>query len=120
MAFIVRQISEVSPVLLRDLERHYPELFARIESVRAELLPEVWGKLLRAGVEEGHVRRELDPAFISQVVLFAVQGMQRPASLERHGLAPHEAIDGVLTILFNGILTPAGRKAYEQGPSRIP
>jgi AcrR family transcriptional regulator len=39
MAFIVRQMSEISPAFLRDLERHHPALYARMESVRAEILP---------------------------------------------------------------------------------
>jgi AcrR family transcriptional regulator len=118
MAFIVRQMSEVSPAFLRDLERHHPALYARMESVRAELLPQVWGKLLTDGVAAGLVRPELDPAFVSEMILTAVQGLLRPAVLDRLQLPPHEVIDRVLTILFAGILTPAGRKAYENGPSR--
>lgn len=118
MAFIVRQMSEVSPAFLRDLERHHPALFARMESVRAEILPQVWGKLLSDGAAEGLVRRELDPAFVSEMVLTTVQGLLRPATLDRLQLPPHEVVDRVLTVVFNGILTPAGRKAYEKGPSR--
>ncbi len=118
MAFIVRQMSEISPAFLRDLERHHPALFARMESVRAEILPQIWGKLLAEGVATGIIRRELDPAFISEMVLTTVQGLLRPAALDRHGLPPHEVIDRVLTVVFTGILTPAGRKAYENGPSR--
>ena len=118
MAFIVRQMSEVSPAFLRDLERHHPALFARMESVRAEILPQIWGRLLAEGAATGLIRRELDPSFISEMVLTTVQGLLRPAALDRHGLPPHEVIDRVLTVVFNGILTPAGRKAYEKGPTR--
>ncbi|HLP00411.1 MAG TPA: TetR/AcrR family transcriptional regulator [Opitutaceae bacterium] len=118
MAFIVRQMSEVSPAFLRDLERHHPALYARMESVRAEILPQVWRKLLTDGAAEGLIRPELDPAFVSELMLTTVQGLLRPASLDRLQLPPHEVIDRVLTVLFNGILTPAGRKAYEKGPSR--
>ncbi len=116
--FIVRQTSEISPVFLRDLERHHPALFARIEAVRAEILPEVWGKVLASGAEQGLVRAELDPRFLSEMMLTTLQQMLRPAVLDRLELPPHEIIDRMLTILFNGILTPAGRKAYEKGPSR--
>jgi AcrR family transcriptional regulator len=118
MTFIVRQMSEVSPAFLRDLERHHPALFARMESVRAEILPQIWSKLLTEGTAEGLIRPELDPAFVSELVLTTVQGLLRPATLDRLQLPPHEVIDRVLTVVFNGILTPAGRKAYEKGPSR--
>lgn len=118
MAFIVRQMSEISPAFLRDLERHHPALLARMESVRAEILPQVWGKLLADGAAEGLVRPELDPAFVSEMALINIQGLLRPATLDRLQLRPHEVVDRVLTILFNGILTPAGRQAYEKSPAR--
>lgn len=118
MAFMVRQMSEISPVFLRDLERFHPALFARMESVRAEMMPRVWGRLLHEAAEAGLVRRELDPVFISELMTTTVQGLLRPASLDRLQLPPHEVIDRILTILFNGILTPAGRKVYEKGPTR--
>lgn len=118
MAFIVRQMGEISPAFLRDLERHLPALYARIETVRAEILPQVWGKLLADGAAEGLVRREFDAAFVSEMMLATARDLMRPDSLDRLGLEPHDVIDQMLTILFNGILTPAGRKAYENGPSR--
>jgi len=118
MAFIVRQMSEISPAFLRDLERHHPALYARMESVRAEILPQVWGKLLADGAAEGLVRRDLDPSFVSEMMLATARHLLRPDSLDRLKLEPREVIDQMLTILFNGILTPAGRKAYENGPSR--
>lgn len=118
IAFIVRQMGEISPAFLRDLERHHPALYARMESVRAEILPQVWGKLLADGAAEGLIRRDLDPAFISEMMLATARTLLRPDALERLKLEPREVIDQMLTILFNGILTPAGRKAYENGPSR--
>ena len=118
MAFIVRQMGEISPAFLRDLERHHPALYARMESVRAEILPQVWGKLLADGAAEGLIRRDLDPSFVSEMMLATARNLLRPDSLDRLKLEPREIIDQMLTILFNGILTPAGRKAYENGPSR--
>ena len=118
MTFVVRQMSGVSPAFLRDLERQHPALFLRIETVRAEVLPQVWGQVLAAGTADGLVRHELNPAFLSEMMLTTIQGLLRPAVLDRLQLPPHEVIDRVLTILFAGILTPTGRKAYENGPSR--
>jgi AcrR family transcriptional regulator len=118
MAFIVRQMGEISPAFLRDLERHHPALYARMESVRAEILPQVWGKLLADGAAEGLIRRDLDPAFVSEMMLATARNLLRPDTLDRLKLEPREVIDQMLTILFNGILTPAGRKVYENGPSR--
>lgn len=114
MAQCVGQLAEISPVFLRDLERQLPAVFARVEAVRREVLPKVWRRLLDDGRRAGLVRRELEAAFVSEMVLLAVQGLLHPAALDRHGLPPREVVNRVLSIIFTGILTPAGRKAYER------
>jgi AcrR family transcriptional regulator len=114
ISHVVSQMSEVSPVFLRDLERLMPPLYARVESVRREVLPTVWGRLLEEGIARGDVRGDLKIPFVAEMVLLSVEGMLRPAVLERLELAPRDAVRGVLSTIFAGILTPAGRKAYEK------
>ena len=75
-------------------------------------------RLLADGAAEGLIRSDLDPAFVSEMMLATARNLLRPDTLDRLKLEPREVIDQMLTILFNGILTPAGRKAYENGPSR--
>jgi hypothetical protein len=103
----------VSPAFLRDLERLQPEVFLRIQAVRREILPQVWSKLLTAGIRKGHVRADLEVPFFCEVVLLAVEGLMRPAAMDRFGLSPSQICTRLLSLLFAGVLTPAGRKAYE-------
>jgi len=110
---VAGQMGEIAPVFLRDLERTMPDLFAHIEAIRREVLPKVWSRMLTEGIERGHVRRDIEVPFICEMVLLSVEGLLRPAALERFALAPRQVIDRVLSILFAGILTSAGRKAYE-------
>jgi len=110
---VAGQMGEISPAFLRDLERLMPERFAHIEAIRREVLPQVWGRMLTEGIARGHVRRDVEIPFICEMVLLSVEGLLRPACLDRFSLAPRQVIDRVLSILFAGILTPAGRKAYE-------
>jgi AcrR family transcriptional regulator len=116
-AHIVAQMGEVAPVFLRDLERLMPALYARVESVRREILPGVWGRMLEEGIARGHVRGSPPPSFIAEVVLLSVEGLLRPVVLERLNLTPGTVIQGVLSTIFAGILTPAGRQAYESSAS---
>jgi AcrR family transcriptional regulator len=111
---VAGQMGEISPIFLRDLERQMPDLFARIEAIRREVLPRVWSRMLTEGFERGHVRDDVEVPFICELVLLSVEGLLRPANLDRFSLAPRQVIDRVLSILFAGILTPAGRKAYEK------
>lgn len=112
MQHIVTQMGEVSPAFLHDLQRFTPALYARVEAVRGELLPRVWGRLLEEGVRRGHVRPDASPAFVADLVLAAAQALLHPDALARHRLDPPAAIDRMLTIVLTGILTPAGRKAH--------
>jgi AcrR family transcriptional regulator len=116
-AHIVSQMGEVAPVFLRDLERLMPTLYARVEAVRREILPRVWGQMLEEGIARGHVRGTPPPSFVAEVVLLSVEGLLRPAVLERLNLTPATVIQGVLSTIFAGILTPAGRQAYEEKAS---
>ena len=113
IAHVVTQMGEISPVFFRDLERHLPELYARIEAVRREILLQVWGRMLADGAARGHVRRELEAPFVAEMVALAVEGLLRPAALARLNLAPRDVVTRVLSTIFTGILTPAGRRAYE-------
>jgi AcrR family transcriptional regulator len=114
LAHVAGQMAEVSPAFLRDLQRLMPALFARMEAVRAENLPRVWGHLIRDGIARSQVRTDIDPAFVAAMLLTSAQNLLRPAALEQLNLTPRDVILRLLDVVNHGILTPAGRKAYEK------
>jgi AcrR family transcriptional regulator len=117
VSHMVAQMGEVSPVFLRDLEQTMPSLFSHVQSVRRQILPQVWGRMLADGAAGGHVRAGVEAPLVSELVLIAVEGLLQPAVLDRLRLSPGEVIQRVLSIAFTGVLTPAGRKAYEALPT---
>jgi len=107
------QLGEVSATFLRDLKRLRPDLFARLEQVRTEIIPAVWGRLLREGIESGDIRAEIDPDETAYLILLFIQAAIQPEPLGRLRRAPHEVAERIFELLFRGMLTPAGCRAYE-------
>ena len=106
-------LGKVSPATFRDLQRNAPHLYQKIEAIRQKNIPFVIGSLIRTGIAEGMVRPEIDPAFAAEFWLQAIRGLIQPDILDRTQLTPKQTLGKSIHLIFNGLLTPAGRKDYE-------
>jgi AcrR family transcriptional regulator len=111
---VVTELSSVSPVFLRDLQRSLPHIHRRIENIRRGVVPGLWSRLIREGRDEGLVREDVDPAFAAELMLHAIQGLLNPETLERLHLTPKQAYAKTTNLLLGGLLTAAGRRDYEK------
>lgn len=107
-------LARASPTMLRDLQRFAPPIYQKIEDLRQQNIPLVFGRLIRAGIAEGKVRPDLDPEFATEFWLQAIRGLVQPAVLDRTHLTPRQTLEKALNLFFAGLLTPAGRKDYEK------
>ena len=107
-------LAKVSPGLLHDLQRFAPQLYQKIDDLRQRNVPYVFGRLIRAGLAEGKVRREVDPDFAVEFWLQAIRGLVHPAVLDRMQLTPRQTLEKAIHLLFGGLLSAAGRKDYEK------
>lgn len=107
-------MGKVSPHLLRDLQRFAPATYARMEQLRQKNIPLYFGRLIRAGLEEGRVRPGVDPDFASQFWLHAIRGLMQPEALARTQLTPRQTLEKAVDLFFSGLLSPAGRQDYEK------
>jgi AcrR family transcriptional regulator len=103
-----------SPGLLHDLQRFAPQLYQKIDDLRQRNVPYVFGRLIRAGLAEGKVRPEIDPAFAVEFWLQAIRGLVHPAVLERTQLTPRQTLERAIHLFFGGLLSPAGRRDYDR------
>jgi AcrR family transcriptional regulator len=113
VAIITAMLARISPNTLRELQRLAPHLYDQIEAIRGKTIPLVFGRLIRDGIAEGKVRRDVDPAFATEFWLQAIRGLVNPATLERTKLSLPQTLQKGLNLFFAGLLTPAGRKDYE-------
>jgi len=114
VAGMAARMSTLHPRTVRDLQRFAPTLYAKVEEVRGQTLPYVFGRFMDEGHEAGLVRATPSAGFAIEFFLQAMQGLMQPAVLERMEIAPREVIPAGITLFFGGLLTPAGRKQYEK------
>lgn len=104
------RMAEVSPVFIADIRRHAPACFHIVEEFRGRAIPRYFGRLLEEGVRSGHVRADLDQALLIRLLVTAIQGIVRPDVIAELKIHPQEAMTGILGIVFEGVLTPRGRR----------
>jgi AcrR family transcriptional regulator len=110
--FLQSQVAKVSPVFLEDIRRYAPDCFQVIEEFRGRAIPRYFGRLLDEGVRAGHVRQQLNRDLLIRMLVLSIQGIIRPETVEELHLRPGEALDHILAIFFDGILTSKGRQAH--------
>lgn len=110
--FLQSQVAKVSPVFLEDIRRYAPDCFQVIEEFRGRAIPRYFGRLLEEGVRAGHVRQQLNRDLLIRMLVLSIQGIIRPEMVEELHLRPGEALDHILAIFFDGILTSKGRQAH--------
>jgi AcrR family transcriptional regulator len=109
--FLHGKIAEVSPVFLEDIRRYAPECFRVVEEFRGRAIPHYFGRLFDEGVRSGHVRPQVNRDLLIRMLVVSIQGIIRPEAIGELRLHPGEALDHILAITFDGILTSKGRKA---------
>jgi AcrR family transcriptional regulator len=111
---LLQRLGSLSPHTVRDLQRFAPQLYEKVEEVRGKTIPYIFGRFVEQGQSAGLIHDRLPPGFAIDFFLHAMQGMMRPATLDRLQLAPREVIASGIDLFFSGLLTPTGRKQYEK------
>ena len=94
---------------LQGVEEKYPVVYRRIRQ-RLETGWEPTLDLVRQGVEQG-VLRPFEPGLFRAVVEGAIEHFLSSDALEREGLGYVQAMDGMMDLLMEGILTRREEKA---------
>ncbi len=111
---MMQRLAALDPRTLRELQRHAPVLFARVDEMRRKNVPFIFGQLIEEGQAGGYVRADLPVTFAIEFFLNAMQGILQGPVLEQMRLAPSQAIARGIDVFFGGLLTPAGCKQYEK------
>jgi TetR/AcrR family transcriptional regulator, cholesterol catabolism regulator len=116
--FLQARMAEVSPVFLEDIRRYAPECFRVVEEFRGRAIPRYFGRLFDEGLRAGHVRPQVRRDILIRMLVLSVQGIIRPEAIGELHLHPREALGHILSITFDGILTPKGRRARRPAARR--
>ena len=114
------QLSRISRALARDVRRYAPELWSRIERYREERIQQSFSLLFEQGVSEGLVRRDVNKRIFLLAYRAAINNIMNPALLTDEPFSFQEALHGIVSIFFRGILTEeGGRRMAELEQSRL-
>jgi AcrR family transcriptional regulator len=101
--------AEIGEPYLRDVRREAPELFARVQQRRRELIQRYFGRLLQDGRKAGMIRKDIPAAIMIEMLLGAVDAVVNPMKLGELDTSPKAAFHHIVTIFLEGVLTEEGR-----------
>jgi AcrR family transcriptional regulator len=108
------RLSKLNPRTPRELQRYAPHLHQLLVEIRQRNIPYVFGRFIEEGKLAGKVRDNVDAAFAVEFFLAAMQNLLQSGAAERLKLAPRDLVPRAIDLLFDGLLTPAGRKEHEK------
>ncbi|WP_282938524.1 TetR/AcrR family transcriptional regulator [Paenibacillus sp. RC67] len=98
---IKREILQLNPLFLEDVQKFIPGLWSRLEAFRAHQLS-FMEELLVQAQQQGLIRN-LNPKLTSVILMDSIQRYVRPDFAAKHGVAMVEVADTLFTLLFEGI-----------------
>lgn len=110
LACVQRHASEIQPAMLRDLRLVNPDIFKRVDSLRAQLLQENFGRIFARGQQAGMIRTDISVALMVRILLAAVQGIMNPTGIADLQITPQQGISAIVSVVLNGIVVHPGGK----------
>ncbi len=113
MVFVGSQLARVERAFAREIRKQAPGLWERIEAFREARIVEAFNTLFAQGVKEGMIRPEISRKLFVLAYVGAINSIVNPRVLIEESLSIHDALHGIITIFFCGILTDEGRRRME-------
>ncbi len=113
-AFLSEQLTVFGPLLVRDLKRYCPELWAEVEAFRREKIQKNFSRVLEAGMREGVFRSDIDRELILQFFIVLIQEFMNPENLYRNRRSVREVFESIIQVFLNGVLSEGGRREFER------
>lgn len=115
MARLARaRMEQVSPAFLFDLNKYYPEIWARFEQYRTQ---EIFGQVvdvIKRGQQEGLFRTDLDTEIVAAMHLQHIRLLTEPGQQPRPERPVGDLIRHIISIFLQGIVTRKGLDVMSQ------
>lgn len=104
------QHQRVTPVLIRDVSLHAPEVWREIQHHKQVRLKK-FERLLEEGIEQGYCRSDVPREIIIRMHTAAVEALMTPQALGELPCTSQEVFQSIVLILFEGIIREEKRPA---------
>ncbi len=109
------RLQSVSPVMMADLQRHWPHLWDRINERRMAVLNLYLGHLEEAKAQ-GLLREEVNPKVMVRVIQTVVQEVANPKTILDLEVPVGDVLQTFMTIMMRGALSDHAQRRFEEGP----
>ena len=114
LTFVATEMPHLSPIFLRDIQRHAPEVWQELDRRREEHIHTRFGQLIQEGVKEGFLRKDIDAEVLVLLFSTLIRNIVNPETLSHLPLSASQAFSVISGVLFEGILTDKGRAQYRK------
>jgi TetR/AcrR family transcriptional regulator len=98
---ITGSLQVISPLMIYDLQKRYPEIWQNIEDFRSKRLKKIINNILKNN--QGHFRAIIPEVFIA-AALSSTKEVINPNFILKHNLTIEQAINSLFEILFYGVI----------------
>jgi len=110
---IIKTMKEYNPATEYDLKKYYPELFAKLHSVRKERMYQSIMANIKKGKEEGLYREELNEEVIARMQVSRFMNINEDDLLTKNDLQRSEFIHELFIYHIRGIANEKGIEVLE-------
>ena len=114
---VATEIPHFSPLFLRDIQRHAPEVWQELDKRRQEHSHTRFCQLIQEGGKKGFLRKDINAEMLVLLFSTLIRNIVNPETLSHLPLSASQAFSVVSGVLFEGILTDKGRSQYRKKES---
>nr|WP_282432449.1 TetR/AcrR family transcriptional regulator [Pelotomaculum schinkii] len=98
---VLRNIRQIQPLALHDVQKHFPQLWERVEQFRAEKIQQIFEELLAGDGQDCF--RKVNPKIFTAALLACIRAVVNPNFIMENNLSPEETIRSLFDLFLNGI-----------------
>ena len=91
LTLVATEIPHFSPIFLRDIQRHAPEVWQELDQRREKHIHTRFGQLIQEGVKEGFLRKDIDAEVLVLLFSTLIRHVVNPETLSHLPLSAPQA-----------------------------
>ncbi|SHK01754.1 TetR/AcrR family transcriptional regulator [Desulforamulus aeronauticus] len=99
---VAQKLRTLTPVLIGDLPKHYPQIWEKVEQFRTEKLNYLTGIMIE-GSKQGYLK-EINHTVVTASLLATVRAVVNPTFIMENNLTPEETFKTVMNTFLYGIV----------------
>ena len=112
--YVVEELRDIHPSIFYDLEKYYPEAWAKMNELRHDFVGEVMQKNMERGIKEGLYRDDINAEIMTRLWVARLNVIFDPHLFPMESFKPVEVYSQMYMHHIRGIASEKGLKYFEQ------